>query len=102
MSSITADELAIAEEVLRIEIQLTASTESKQRFLKSSKQSISEKIIGCKFGMEDRNADAKEAAESITAIEGRLVTVGLQISDVETEIRVLYHLIQTSIIFCTC
>jgi hypothetical protein len=65
-----SSEVASAEEVLKVEGELLLNTESKEWFLEASKKHISERIIGFKFGMEDRVADAKEAAENVLALEG--------------------------------
>lgn len=88
LSCITVDKVAIAKEVLRVENELHAYIESKERFLESSKRSIFEKIIDCKFGMEDKNVDAKEAAENVTSVEESLLRLDLQILELETKVSV--------------
>jgi hypothetical protein len=53
-----------AEEVLRLDEELLANTESKLKFLESSKKLIADKIIRFKFGMDNREADVTEAAKT--------------------------------------
>ena len=61
-------EVAATEEVLSVEEELLANRRSKQQLLESSQKSIAEKIIAFKFGMDDRLADKKEAADNIDIV----------------------------------
>jgi hypothetical protein len=67
--SVSAVEIVEAEEVLVVEGKLLANLENKERFLETSKTNILERIIGFKFGMDDKNADAKEAAKNVKMVE---------------------------------
>ena len=65
---ISAMEVAAAEEVLSVEEELLANRRSKHQLLESSQKSITKKIIAFKFGMDDRLADKKEAADDIDIV----------------------------------
>jgi hypothetical protein len=80
-------EVADAEEVLSVESELLANTESKERFLVASKTSISEKNIAFKFGMDDRNVDAAETAENVKMVEEDMKRTDLQTSEIEMKMR---------------
>ena len=69
---ILAMEVATAEEVFRVEEELLANRRSKQQLLESSQKSIADKIITFRFGMDDRLADKKEAADNIDIVQGDL------------------------------
>ena len=86
LSPVLIAEIVQAEEVLLVEGELLTNTESKERFLNASKSSIAERIIGFKFGMDDRNSDTKEAAENVTVVEEGLKQNGLLISALETNV----------------
>jgi hypothetical protein len=70
---------------------LLLNTESKERFLEASKKHISERIIGFKFGMEDRVADAKEAAENVLALEGAFHKIEDNILDTKRTVSLIVH-----------
>jgi hypothetical protein len=80
-------DLATVEEVLRVEEELLVSSERKQQFLLASKKTMESKIIIFKFGVDDRLADAKEAAENVIAAEEALAKIDLQIVDVQASVR---------------
>jgi hypothetical protein len=87
-----AAEVAIAEEVLNVEAKLMANIASKELFLKSSKSSISDKFIAFKFGMDDREADAREVADNVKTLQESLDTCNLKILEVEKRVRFFeYH-----------
>jgi hypothetical protein len=75
-------DLASIEEVLQVEEEFLQGSERKHQFLLASKKSMEEKIIIYKFGVDDRLADANEAAENVVAAEEALAKIDLQISDV--------------------
>ena len=77
--SILNAEVASAKEVLRVELELLALTESKKVFLEESKKCIGEKLIAFKFGMDDRNVDLKEGIKNVKAVEEDLETINLRI-----------------------
>jgi hypothetical protein len=80
-------DLATVDEVLRVEEELLGSSERKQQFLLASKKTMEEKIVIFKFGVDDRLADAKEAAENVIAVEEALVKINLQIANVQASVR---------------
>jgi AAA15 family ATPase/GTPase len=71
--------------VLTVESELLAK--SKERFLVASKTSIPEKIIGFKFGMDDRNADVVEATKNVKMVEEEMKRTDLQISEIKMKVR---------------
>jgi hypothetical protein len=77
----TPTDVANAEEVLRVEEELLVNTSSKERFLELSKKLIQDKIIGFKFGMNERKADATEAKESVNDVQEGLKKIDLQIAE---------------------
>jgi hypothetical protein len=88
-----AHELAIVEEILKVEIELMANTTSKELFLKSSKCSIADRIIAFKFGMDDREADAREVADNAKAVQESLDTCNLQLLEVEKTVSLLEYML---------
>jgi hypothetical protein len=70
-------EMVDVEEVLRLEEELLANTENKLKFLESSKKLIADKIIGFKFGMDDKEADVTEAAKTASDIQDSLKKLNL-------------------------
>jgi hypothetical protein len=70
-------EVADTEEVLHLEEELLTNTESKQKSLESSKKLIEDKIIGFKFGMDNREADVTEAAKTASDIQDSLKKLNL-------------------------
>jgi hypothetical protein len=86
---VSETEVAAAEEVLRVEEELIANTRSKESFLECSKTNIVEKLIGFRFGMQDRKSDAKEAAENLSAVEVALKSTDLHITEMEVNVSLL-------------
>jgi hypothetical protein len=74
-------EVADVEEVLLLEEELLANMESKLKFLESSKKQIADKIIGFKFGMDNREADVTEAAKTASNMQDSLKKLDLQIAE---------------------
>jgi hypothetical protein len=74
-------EVADAKEVLRLEEELLANTENKLMNHEPSKKLIEDKIIGFKFGMDDREADVTEAAKNASNIQDSLKKLDLQIAE---------------------
>jgi hypothetical protein len=79
-------DLATIQEVLRVAEELLVASERKQQSLLASKKTMEEKVVVYKFGVEDRLADAKEAAENVLAAEEALVKIDLQIADVQASV----------------
>jgi hypothetical protein len=71
-------EVAKAEDVLKVEIELLASTESKLSLLETSKKSIGDMIIAFKFGMDNRRADAEEAEQNLNVDKEAVMNLDLQ------------------------
>lgn len=59
-----------------VEAELLASMEKKELFLETSRKTIAEKIIGFKFGVDDRKADVEEASQNVNVTEE-----GLELND---------------------
>lgn len=91
LPQISAMDVAAAEEVLRAEEELLASRKSDQEFLESSQKTIADKIIAFKFGMDDRLADKKEAAESIDGVQGELDRVLQQMDEAAKIVSCVCH-----------
>jgi peptidoglycan hydrolase CwlO-like protein len=83
---VSTAEIANAKEVLKVEKELLSNTESKERFLQTLKKNMEEKIIGFKFGVDDRVADAKEAANNVKEVEEALAKLCLNIAKVEATV----------------
>ena len=66
-----------------MEEELLANRRSKQQLLESSQKSIADKIIAFRFGMDDRLADKKEAADNIDIVQGDLDKILQQIDEAE-------------------
>ena len=75
-------DLVTIEEVLRVEEEFLAGSERKQQILLAAKETMEEKIVMYKFGVDDRLDDAKEVAENVTAAEEVLAKIDLQIAHV--------------------
>lgn len=75
---ISHSDVAKAEEVLKAELSLLASTESKLTVLETSKRSISDMIIAFKFGMDDRRGDTEEAEQNLNVAEEAVKNLDLQ------------------------
>jgi hypothetical protein len=88
---VSASEVASTEEVLKVEGEFLLNTKNKERFLEASKNHISERIIRFKFGMEDRVADAKEAAENVLALEGTFSKIEDDILDTKRTVSLIVH-----------
>lgn len=73
---ISPADMANAEEVLMVEAELLATMEKKELFLETSRKTIAEKIIGFKFGVDDRKADVEEASQNVNVTEE-----GLELND---------------------
>jgi hypothetical protein len=86
---VSTSKVASVEEVLKVEGELLLNTEIKECFLEASKKHILERIIGFKFGMEDRVADAKEAAENVLALEGALNKIEDDILDTKRTVSLI-------------
>ena len=82
-------DLATIQEVLRVAEELLVASERKQQSLLASKKTMEEKIVVYKFGVEDRLADAKEAAENVLAAKEALVKIDLHIADVQASVMLL-------------
>jgi hypothetical protein len=85
---ILASEITNAEEVLIVEAELVATMEKKERFLESSRKTIAEKIIGFKFGVDDRKADVEEAIQNVNVTEEGLKSTESLISEVRSVVSV--------------
>ena len=72
-----------AEEVLIVEAELLATMVKKERFLESLKKTIAEKIIGFKFGINDRKADVEEATQNMNAAKEGLKSNDSLINEVQ-------------------
>jgi hypothetical protein len=82
-------QVVIAEEVLRVEEELLANMSSKELFLESSKKLIQDKIIGYKFGMNDKKINMTEAKKSINDVQEGLKNIDLQIAKLQINVRKL-------------
>ena len=79
-------EVANAQEILKVEEELLSNIESKKRFLQTLKKDMEEKIIGFKFGIDNRVVDAKEAADNVKEVEEALAKLCLNIVEAEATI----------------
>ena len=72
-----------AEEVLHVEEDLLCSVESKEKSEKSLLKSMSEKIIGFKFGMDDHQVDSREASKNVEAAAEELKQIDIRIDKIK-------------------
>jgi hypothetical protein len=82
---ISPAEITNTEEVLIVEVELLATMENKEQFLESSRKTIAEKIIGFKFGVDDRKADVEEATQNVNAAEEGLKSNDSLINEVQSD-----------------
>lgn len=73
-------DLAAVEDVLKLEIQLLETANSKVSFLDEARKKEADRIIGLRYNMDDRKSAARESEDAVKSIESSVLSIDAQIS----------------------
>lgn len=89
--TISRADLAAVQDVLKVELQLLESANSKVLSLSESRKKEADRIIGLRYSMDDRKSAAKESEESMKAIELTLSALDAEVSRATHAVSVTIH-----------
>jgi hypothetical protein len=72
-------DIAAVEDVLKLEIQLLETANSKVLFLVEARKKESDRIIGLRYNMDDRKSAARESDDAVKVIESSVLSMDAQI-----------------------
>ena len=73
-------DLAAVEDVLKLEIQLLETANSKVSFLVEAHKKEADRIIGIRYNMDDMKSVARESEDAMKVIESYVLSMDAQIS----------------------
>lgn len=77
---VTESDIAEVEDVLKVEIGLLDSANSKVQFLDSSRKRETDRIIGLRYSMDDRKSAARDAEDNVRVVDSKLKSLDAGIS----------------------
>ena len=77
---VSQSDLAAVEDVLKLEIQLLETANSKVALLTEARKKEANRIIGLRYNMDDRKGAARESEDAVKVLESSLLSMDAEIS----------------------